>query len=82
MSKCPGMDPASWKFSDIEDHRCPRCGMAIEFWKDDVKRRCTACGELVFNPRLGSLCLAWCEKASECLGNADIEEWKKRSGNK
>jgi hypothetical protein len=74
------MDPTSWKPSDIAEHCCTTCGVAIEFWKDDVKRRCPACGEFMFNPRRGDTFLSWYKKASECLGNSDIEEWKKRMG--
>jgi predicted RNA-binding Zn-ribbon protein involved in translation (DUF1610 family) len=74
------MNPANWKPSDIAEHCCTTCGAAIEFWKDDVKRRCPGCGKFMFNPSLGDTCLSWCEKASECLGNADIQEWKKRTG--
>ena len=77
MTKCPGMDPAFWKPSDITERRCPLCGKEIEFWKDDVKRSCAKCGAVMFNPQLGDLCLCWCEKTAECLGNMDIEEWKK-----
>jgi hypothetical protein len=77
MMKCPGMDPAFWKPSDIAESRCPSCGEAIEFWKDDVKRACPKCGAVTFNPRLGNLCLCWCDKAAECIGTMDIEEWKR-----
>jgi predicted RNA-binding Zn-ribbon protein involved in translation (DUF1610 family) len=73
--KCPGMDPSNWKFEDIADYRC-ECGYVIEFWKDDVKRKCPKCGKTVFNPRLGNICLSWCKKADDCLENDDISEWK------
>jgi hypothetical protein len=77
---CPGMNPANWKIEDIFETACPACGELIEFWKDDVKRRC-GCGHICFNPRLGNLCLSWCEKAEECLGNQDIAEWKQKRAN-
>jgi DNA-directed RNA polymerase subunit RPC12/RpoP len=80
MAKCPGMDPACWKLSDIVEYRCTACGAAIEFWKDDVKRQCNACGKFMFNPKVGDTCLSWCEKAPECLGNSDIKEWKEQTG--
>jgi len=75
-TKCPGMDPAVWKIDDIFNYPCVHCGAMIEFWKDDVKRPCPRCGLALFNPRLGNLCLVWCKKAEECLGNHDIVEWK------
>jgi NADH pyrophosphatase NudC (nudix superfamily) len=77
--KCPGINPRFWTHKDIGEHRCPECGRPIEFWKDDVKRICPGCQSTVFNPRLGNLCLTWCKKAAECLGNMDIEEWKKQA---
>jgi hypothetical protein len=69
------MDPANWKLEDIFEIHCPACGAAVEFWKDDVKRTCS-CGRVSFNPRLGDICLSWCDGAEECLGNKDISEWK------
>lgn len=76
---CPGMSPLYWKIEDIFESPCPGCGQPIEFWKDDVKRSCP-CGRLVFNPRLGNLCLSWCERAEECLGNSDLDDWKAHRG--
>lgn len=78
MLKCPGMDPNFWKPSDIRENRCPHCHTPVEFWKDDVKRTCPNCNKILFNPSLDTSCLAWCESAAECLGNMDIEEWKKK----
>jgi hypothetical protein len=75
---CPGMNPMNWKIEDIFEVSCASCGAAIEFWKDDVKRTCS-CGKVTFNPRLGNLCLVWCQRAEECLGNQDIREWKERN---
>jgi hypothetical protein len=77
MPKCPGMDPNFWKHSDIRENRCPHCGSPVEFWKDDVKRLCPTCNKILFNPNLDTSCLAWCQGAAECLGNMDIEEWRK-----
>jgi len=74
-ASCPGMNPANWKIEDIFESPCAACGLILEFWKDDVKRSCS-CGKVNFNPRLGNLCLAWCERAEDCLGNQDIVEWK------
>jgi len=62
---------------DVAECACPSCGAVIEMWKDDVKRKCPRCKTTLFNPKLGNTCLSWCAKAEECLGNLDIEEWKK-----
>jgi DNA-directed RNA polymerase subunit RPC12/RpoP len=77
--ECPGMNRRYWSPKDVKDQACPQCGSRIEFWKDDVKRACPRCGKVVFNPDLGNLCLAWCDKAVECLGSMDIEEWKRQT---
>jgi hypothetical protein len=75
-ASCPGMNPSNWKIEDIFEHPCVACGRPIEFWKDDVKRVCD-CGRANFNPRLGGLCLSWCESAEDCLGDRDLGEWKR-----
>ena len=79
MHKCPGMNPGFWRPKDVAENKCPSCGGIIEFWKDDIKRKCTECGLYVFNPKLETLCLSWCDRAVECLGNMDIAEWKKQT---
>jgi predicted RNA-binding Zn-ribbon protein involved in translation (DUF1610 family) len=74
------MNPRHFTPADVRDHPCPTCDAPIEFWKDDVKRSCPVCGQTLFNPSIGSTCLAWCAKAEECLGNMDITEWKRLKG--
>ncbi len=68
--RCPGMDVRFWKPKDIFDLRCPYCGTTIEFWKDDPKRTCAKCGEMVNNPHIDLGCAKWCQYAEECLGVA------------
>jgi len=46
--KCPGMDETLSTFP-IE-LGCPRCNSIVEIWSDEIKRRCTQCGTMVFNP--------------------------------
>ena len=79
--QCPGMNPSFWKPEDIKDIKCKVCSEQIEFWKDDIKRTCPICKQVSFNPNLESLCLTWCDKAAECLGDLNIEEWKKQNKN-
>lgn len=76
--QCPGMNRRSWKPKDVVEHPCNQCGRTLEFWKDDVKVICSNCQNIMFNPNLGNICLAWCDKAAECLGSLDIEEWKRQ----
>jgi len=75
--RCPGMNPQYFKSEDIQEHACLECGEALEFWKDDVRLTCPTCGQINFNPNLGSTCLAWCKQAAQCVGNDDIYEWLK-----
>lgn len=66
-SKCPGQDTMFWKPEDIFDVECSKCGLFIEFFKDEVSRKCK-CGNRVMNPQLNLGCAKWCEHAKECLG--------------
>jgi hypothetical protein len=65
-AKCPGQDTRYWKKGDIFDVPCPKCGREVEFFKDDVRRRCP-CGRLIVNPKLDLACAAWCEHAEKCV---------------
>ncbi len=64
---CPGQDTRYWKPGDIFEVVCPSCGGKLEFFKDDVSRKC-GCGIRVENPRVGPGCAQWCGHAAECLG--------------
>ena len=44
MGKCPGQDSQQWGFDAIFDVACPKCHAALEFFKDDARRYCAACG--------------------------------------
>ncbi|MGB2755966.1 MAG: hypothetical protein WBD75_06130 [Phycisphaerae bacterium] len=72
ISQCPGQDKRFWKPDDIFESPCPECGAAIEFWKDNVRRRCRGCGATVANPRFDMGCAAWCRFAEQCLGAAAV----------
>ncbi|MCX8117224.1 MAG: HD domain-containing protein [Desulfobacterota bacterium] len=67
-----------WKPEDIFEVQCLRCGRAVEFFKDDVKRKCR-CGEEIVNPRLDFGCAQWCEYGEQCLGvmPKELEDLKK-----
>ena len=77
--KCPGQDMRHWKPGDIFDISCPQCGKRIEFFKDEVRRRCKSCGAQVTNPRIDFGCAEWCAYAEQCVGNLPVElKGKKR----
>lgn len=68
FTQCPGQDKRFWKPTDVFESPCPRCGHSIEFWKDEPRRRCRGCGQLVANPRFDMGCAKWCKFADACLG--------------
>lgn len=70
MSKtlCPGQSTMFWTDRDVFEIPCGSCGAEVEFFKDDAKRRCGKCGNIVHNPKLNLGCAQWCEHAKECLG--------------
>ena len=74
--KCPGQDMRFWKPGDIFDAPCPKCGRRVEFFKDEVKRKCR-CGHEIVNPKLDFGCAQWCPYAEQCVGAAP-EEVKER----
>ncbi len=74
--KCPGQDMRFWKPGDIFDTLCPKCGRRIEFFKDEVRRKCR-CGHEIVNPKLDFGCAQWCPYAEQCVGTVP-EEVKER----
>jgi hypothetical protein len=68
--KCPGQDQRYWTPDAIFDVRCPYCGRAIEFWKDEPSRICRGCTREVRNPRIDLSCAEWCAEAEACLGHS------------
>lgn len=76
ISKCPGQDTRFWKPNDVYAVECPKCGKPVEFFKDDIRRRCKKCGHMFINPRLDLGCARWCQYADQCVGAIDKEEFK------
>ena len=81
--KCPGQDSRYWKPNDIFQAPCAHCGQPIEFFKDDLRRKCFSCRKYTVNPRNDLGCAEWCKFGPECLaqagasrpqGDADTEE--------
>ena len=76
VSKCPGQNTQFWGPDDIYSVDCPTCGNSVEFFKDDIRRRCKKCGHMFLNPKLNLGCARWCQYADQCVGNMDREEFK------
>ncbi len=70
--RCPGQDTRFWKPDDIFEVSCPRCGKKVEFFKDEVRRRCR-CGHEIVNPRVDFGCASWCPYAEQCVGTVSEE---------
>lgn len=68
MIRCPGQDQRFWKLDDIFEVKCPTCGGAVEFFKDEPKLKCRRCGQMVVNPKIDLGCAQWCRYAEQCLG--------------
>jgi len=67
MVRCPGQDQRFWKPDDIFEVKCPACGGAVEFFKDEPKLKCRKCGQMVVNPKIDLGCAEWCQYAKQCL---------------
>ena len=76
ISKCPGQDTQFWKPNDVYNVECPKCGNSVEFFKDDIRRRCQKCGHMFINPKLNLGCARWCQFADQCVGAIGKEEFK------
>jgi len=77
--RCPGQDTRFWKPTDIFEIQCPKCESRLEFFKDDVRRRCR-CGHEIINPKLDLGCARWCPYAEQCVGVAPEEAKAKSAG--
>ncbi|MGA2518231.1 MAG: HD domain-containing protein [Thermodesulfobacteriota bacterium] len=74
--KCPGQDMRFWRPGDIFDAPCRKCGRKVEFFKDEVRRKC-CCGHEIVNPKSDFGCAQWCPYAEQCIGTVP-EEVKQR----
>jgi putative nucleotidyltransferase with HDIG domain len=74
--RCPGQDMRFWRPGDIFQIPCPKCGTTVEFFKDEVRRKCR-CGHEIVNPKMDFGCAQWCQYAEQCVG-AVSEEAKAR----
>ena len=68
--RCPGQDLRYWNGDAIFEVPCPKCGSAVEFFKDETSRRCSRCGHPFRNPKIALGCAEWCAEAERCIGFA------------
>lgn len=68
INRCPGLDKKNWTSKDIYELPCPFCGNLIEFWKDDIKRKCKKCGKIIKNKKIDLGCAEWCKFSDKCIG--------------
>ncbi len=66
--KCPGQDSAYWQGERVFEVPCMRCGAKVEFFRDEVSRRCSRCSYRLNNPRVALDCATWCDQAESCTG--------------
>jgi len=52
----------------VFESNCPKCGQAVEFFKDDSQRTCRNCGHRMLNPKIDFGCASYCPHAEQCLG--------------
>lgn len=71
--QCPGQDMRYWKPGAIFDTPCPKCGQAVEFFKDESSQKCKNCGHKMVNPRMDFGCASYCQHAEQCLGELPAE---------
>lgn len=67
MPRCPGQDLRYWKPDDLFELPCVHCAAPVEFFKDDLRRKCPHCGGFTVNSKNDMSCAAWCKHAKECL---------------
>ena len=66
-----------WRPGDIFETQCPKCERKVEFFKDEIRRKCR-CGHEMVNPKLDLGCAEWCPYAEQCVGAVPEEVKAKR----
>jgi len=64
MRKCSGNNTEEWGFDAIFEIECPHCGKKVEFFKDEISRRCPECRRKVINDSGDYGCGQWCSSSS------------------
>tara|TARA_Y100000310_G_C20612856_1_gene778943 strand:- start:816 stop:1082 length:267 start_codon:yes stop_codon:yes gene_type:complete len=84
---CPGRDIGQRKPEEVVSYeKCPNCDYEIEFFYDDIFRKCGSCEAIVQKSEEGILrdfrCAVWCGVAEKCLGSdlyKEFEKFKRKS---
>ncbi len=71
--QCPGQDSRYWDGEAVFEADCPKCGKAVEFFRDEARRTCRNCGHKMLNPRMDFGCATYCPYAEQCLGGLPPE---------
>ena len=69
---CPGQDKRNLK---IRNFKCRHCGYDVEFFSDELKRRCPQCKVEVIGEHLAT-CLDWCQYAESCVGKTRLKKYR------
>lgn len=69
---CPGQDTRFWTSESLNETPCASCGKPVEFFKDDLRRKCPHCGTFTVNPHNDMACAAWCKEAAACLAQLGL----------
>jgi Fe-S-cluster-containing dehydrogenase component len=67
LTRCPGTDP---RWVRPEYRRCTECGYRLEFFSDELTRRCPQCGSKQTKEAEPS-CVVWCPSAEACIGDPE-----------
>jgi predicted RNA-binding Zn-ribbon protein involved in translation (DUF1610 family) len=71
-SNCPGSIRIREPIPEI--FTCPKCGAEVEIWTNELKGKCSSCGEIIAREIDAAYCIQWCHYAKECIGAEKYEE--------
>lgn len=69
MKKCTGSNTREWDANSIFNVTCKGCGTLVEFFKDEIQRKCPQCRKTIFNNRNDFGCGQWCSSSSSHTRN-------------
>lgn len=64
MRRCTGNNTQEWGFDAIFDIKCDQCGHLVEFFKDEISRKCPGCNKMVRNNKRNYDCRQQCSSLS------------------
>jgi hypothetical protein len=77
MRRCSGNDTQEWGFDSIFDVKCPHCGQLVEFFKDEISRRCPQCRDIVISDRKVYGCSKSCGSESALWGGRPCSKFRR-----